>query len=93
MRYSQEQMRSFYQQWQQSGLARKAFCQQHNLSYATFNYWHKRLDGAKPSETGGFTAFNLPSSPSCNFEVIFSSGSRIVFHQEPSAAWLRELLG
>jgi hypothetical protein len=85
-------MEDLYQQWQESGLSRKAFCQLHDLSYATFNYWFKRLHDTGPSAPTGFTELNVPSTAAFSLEVVFPSGSRLVFQHEPSATWLRELL-
>ncbi|MBL1261137.1 MAG: hypothetical protein COB33_015620 [Thiotrichaceae bacterium] len=31
------------QAWEQSKLPQKAYCQQHNISYANFGYWRTRL--------------------------------------------------
>ena len=50
----------FWQQhmaaWQGSGLSGAAFCKQHELSYAQFNYWRKKLLASAPgSRPAGFT--------------------------------------
>ncbi|MGI8635775.1 MAG: IS66 family insertion sequence element accessory protein TnpA, partial [Segetibacter sp.] len=37
----QRQMFDRIDQWQQSGLSQKAFCEQVNLSYHIFHYWYK----------------------------------------------------
>jgi len=29
--------------WRQSDLSQKAYCEKHNLKFATFGYWRKRL--------------------------------------------------
>lgn len=34
------------QTWQRSALSQTAYCQQHELSLATFGYWRKRLKSA-----------------------------------------------
>ena len=50
----------FWQQhmvaWQGSGLSGAAFCKQHELNYAQFNYWRKKLLASAPdSRPAGFT--------------------------------------
>ncbi len=89
MRYTSNQMQGIYQQWQQSGLSRKAFCKQHNITYQTFNYWYKRITSKTDS---GFSEINLPASTVVSLEVIFPSGARITFQSEPAASWLKELV-
>ena len=90
MRRTQEQMRQVILQWEQSGQSKKAFCREHNITSQTFHYWYKRVR-SKPA--CGFTEVNVAPMRSKGCEVIFSSGTRIIFHGEPSASWLRELVG
>lgn len=90
MRRTQEQMQQVIFRWQQSGQTKKAFCREHNITSQTFHYWYKRV-GSKPAS--GFSEVNVEPMRSSGCEVIFTSGTRIVFHGEPSAHWLRELVG
>jgi hypothetical protein len=85
-------MEKLYQQWKDSGLSRKAFSTEHNLSYQTFNYWHKRFHKTESPEPNGFAELTVPVAPAHYLEVVLPSGSRIIFQQQPSADWLRELL-
>lgn len=91
MRYRQEQMETIISAWRQSGLSKKEFCRAHNIANATFHYWYKRLTST-PSAVG-FTALEVEAGTPSHFEVIFSSGTRLVFQVEPSVNWLRELVG
>lgn len=90
MKHTSDQMQEVCLQWQQSGLSRKAFCKQHNIAYATFNYWFKRFNTVVDS---GFTEVSVQPGMAGYCEVIFPSGVRITFQREPSVAWLRELVG
>ena len=92
MKYTLPQIQGIHQRWLQSGLSRKSFCDQESISYQTFNYWYKRLT-ADVKSTSGFVAVNLPEMAGVSFEVSFPSGTRIMFHQEPTVNWLRELVG
>lgn len=38
------------QEWQVSQLSQRAYCEQHQLSIASFGYWRKRLKKAAPIE-------------------------------------------
>jgi hypothetical protein len=89
MKRTQEQMQKAVTNWQQSGLSRKAFCEQQNIAYQTFHYWCKRLGAERKS---GFTEINVEPLRSSGYEVIFPSGTRMLFQAEPAASWLRELV-
>jgi hypothetical protein len=91
MRCTKEQMQEIYLQWQQSGLSRKAFCKERDISHSTFQYWIKRFTSGAGSS--GFTEIALQPSEAISFEVVFPSGARITFQKEPSVTWLRELIG
>ena len=90
MRYTQEQMDATIKEWQQSGLSKKDFCLQRGITYHTFHYWCRRLSGS-----GGFAEVNVRTSSHCNsnaYELIFPSGVRMMFTEQPSVQWLRELV-
>ena len=92
MQTTSSEMHLVYLKWQDSGLNRMAFCKREKISYASFNYWHKRFSTA--IETG-FSEISL-SSPkdSCSWaELIFPSGVRMVFPSAPPISWLKELVG
>jgi hypothetical protein len=90
MKYTEEQVQVIINEWQASGLSKKAFCRERSIVYQTFHNWFKRI-GKSPS--AGFAEVSLPvceQSDSC--EIIFPSGARMVFQGQPSASWLREVL-
>lgn len=90
MKRTQEQMQATIKEWQNSGLSKKAFCQDRKITYQTFHYWLKRLSVGASS---GFTEVKIPRSHHTSlFELTFPSGARMTFQGEPTAAWLRELL-
>lgn len=91
MRYTREQMRSTINEWQDSGLSKKAFCREREINYATFHYWYKRME-TPPSR--GFAEVHIGTERHCGgCELIFPSGARMIFEGEPSATWLRALVG
>lgn len=90
MRYTAEQMQIIINEWQTSGLSKKAFCRQRNIASATFHYWYKRIT---KSPSPGFTEVALPQRERTNLcEIVFPSGVRVIFEGEPSASWVREVL-
>jgi hypothetical protein len=92
MKHTSEQMQLVISEWQSSGLNKKEFCRQRNIRYHTFHYWCKRLSPDRDSASG-FTEISVQGHErTSGSEVIFPSGARMIFHGEPSASWLRELL-
>ena len=94
MRYTEQQMEVMMVEWQQSGISKKEFCRQRSIKYNTFHYWCKRISSASST---GFTQFNLVKQVNQQHEggseIIFLSGTRMFFKGQPSASWLRELVG
>ncbi|MEO7694749.1 MAG: hypothetical protein ABIS36_12385 [Chryseolinea sp.] len=88
MKQTKEQMQLAVTAWRQSGLSKKVFCEERNITYQTFHYWCKRLAESKP----GFTQINVVPGSSSGSEIIFPSGVRLRFDGEPSVQWLRELV-
>jgi len=90
MKHTSEEMQLVINEWQTSGLSKKSFCQQRNISYHTFHYWCKRLTSAPAS---GFTEMIVQADQQIGgCEIIFPSGARMILQGEPSTSWLREVL-
>jgi hypothetical protein len=69
-RYTKQKMLAYYKEWQESGLGKKAYCQQKGLTASTFFYWIKKLALQKQScptpsisspSAAGFTQLTLPA--------------------------------
>jgi len=62
-----ENKRDFWQRhiegWRQSKLSQKAYCQQQDLSFASFGYWRTRLN-RKAETRGKFIPVNIPGASS-----------------------------
>jgi hypothetical protein len=90
MKYTAEQIQVTINEWQVSGLSKKAFCLQRDLCPQTFYNWLKRKNELGSS---GFAEVVLTSRElRSGCEVIFPSGARMILQGEPSASWLRELV-
>lgn len=90
MKYTAEQIQVAINEWQVSGLSKKAFCLQRDICPQTFYNWLKRKNETASS---GFTEVTLPGrEQNISCEVVFPSGTRMILQGEPSASWLREVL-
>jgi hypothetical protein len=91
----QEQKYAMIEQWQQSGLSQKKYCEQNNIAYHHFHYWYKRyLDqrGDNTNTTGFIpVTLNAASSAGC-IELQWPDGKKILFHQPVSVDYLKALI-
>lgn len=93
MKYTSQQMQLAIDEWQTSGLSKKAFCRERNITNQTFHYWFKRLNKNQTSSSG-FTAVSIQSKERISgCEIIFPSGARMILQGEPSSSLLRQLFG
>ncbi len=90
----QQQMFSYIEQWQQSGLTQKAFCQHVNLSYHIFHYWYKRYRITESKAASSFIKLGVcsPSVCSPHTELVLPDGKRLLFHQPVSTDYLKALI-
>ena len=80
--------------WQQSGLSQKKYCEQNNIAYHVFHYWH--IHSRYKADRGGSPAFvklQTVSPPSgMHAELVLPDGKRLIFHQPLSADFFKALL-
>lgn len=68
-------MEAEVQNWRQSTLTKKEFCQQQGIKESTFGYWITRSNEKKKR---GFLPFSeLPSGGTAPIEIIYPNGVRI----------------
>ncbi len=90
----QAQKYAMIEQWQQSDLSQKKYCEQNNIAYHHFHYWYKRyLDQRMADSTTGFipVTLNAASSTGC-VELQLPDGKRILFHQPIGVDYLKALI-
>jgi transposase len=88
-----QQMFVLIDQWQQSGLSQRAFCEQVNLSYHIFHYWYKRYRNKESKPLSSFIKLAVSSPSICSAaEILLPDGKRILFHQGVSADYLKALI-
>lgn len=90
-------MFSMIEQWQQSGLTQKAFCEQHSLGYHTFYYWYKcyrRRQAGVNENIASFVKLKIEKPVAVgSVEINYPGGIRLVFHEPVSSNYLKALLG
>ncbi len=93
---TRQHMFAMIEQWQQSALTQKAFCEQHSIRYYVFHYWYKRYRLQQPgaeNNAGSFVKLQVakPSSAG-SVEINFPGGIRILFHEPVSSNYLKVLV-
>lgn len=89
----QQQMFSYIDQWRQSGLTQKAFCQQVKLSYHIFHYWYKRYRTADSKPASSFIKLGIcATSAMSHAELLLPDGRRLLFHQPVGVDYLKALI-
>ncbi len=91
-----QQMFKNISRWQKSGLSQKAWCEKNGMAYATFHYWYKRYRSQDKQEpAAGFVQLMVddPGSAGCFCELLVPDGRKLVFHETPTAEFLKILIG
>ena len=93
---AQQLMFSKIQDWQQSGLTQKAWCEDHQIKYHVFHYWYKRYrNDLSLSTKNKFIALQIEPTVTANavcLELIMVDGKRLLFHQPVSTDYLKALI-
>ena len=92
-----EQMFKQIEEWQQSRLTQKAFCEQHSLGYHTFYYWYKcyrRHQAGANENIVSFVKLQIAKPVAAgSVEIHYPGGIRITFHEPVSSNYLKALVG
>lgn len=90
-------MKAAYSEWQQSGLSKKAFCEQAKLPCPTFHYWIKKIVSQGRPPVPGFIEMDIieninaaPQAP--EVEIEYPSGTKLRFYRSPGADLLKSLI-
>ena len=91
-----QQMFDMIKQWQQSGLSKKAYCQQQSVKHHSFYYWYKRYRQQHPDMDNKSSSFvklkvEMPSV-TASVEIYFPGGIRLLFHDPVSSNYLKALI-
>ncbi len=99
-------MLAYYKEWQESGLGKKAYCQQKGLTASTFFYWIKKLalqkESFSPPSVATFTELTLAApveiaadqvhSGGLVLEIAYPSGTSLKFYRQVEASFIKSLL-
>ena len=89
----QQKMFSLINQWQQSNITQKLFCEQNNIRYYVFHYWYGRYRKQNPEQTPGFIKLAVAPAVSNGYaELIMPNGKRLLFHQPVTSEYLKTLI-
>jgi len=90
----QEQKYAMIEQWQQSGLSQKKYCQQNNIAYHHFHYWYKRHRNRQAADSAAeFVPVMVDAASSASsIELQMPDGKKILFHQPISVDYLKALI-
>lgn len=84
------------EQWQQSGLTKKAYCLQQSIKHHSFYYWYKRYRQQHAQADGNSSSFiklQLEKPViSGSAEIHFPGGIRIILHEPVSSSYLKSLI-
>ncbi len=90
------QMFDMIEQWQQSGLSKKAYCEHQSIKHHTFYYWFKSYRQQHPDMENNRSAFvklQIEKSPATSsIEIHFPGGIRLVFHEPVSSSYVKSLI-
>ena len=97
-----EQMYAHIEQWKQSGLSQKRYCEQQAVKYHVFHYWYKlyrdqHQQAAQEPQSKSPAAFipltlSTSSAVGAFAELHFCGGHYLLFHQPVSADYLKALI-
>jgi hypothetical protein len=91
-----KKMFDMIEQWQQSGLTKKAYCQQQSIKHHTFYYWYKCYRQQHPDMDNKSSSFVKLQIEKCtatpSVEIYFPGGIRLLFHDPVSSNYLKVLI-
>ena len=90
-------MFSLIENWHQSGLSQKIFCEQQQIAAHQFYYWYKiyrlKNDVPIPGVSKGFIELHAQEpSPEASIEILLSCGHRLLFHQPVAASFIKAII-
>lgn len=97
-RYTEKEMRAAYNEWQQSGLSKKAYCLKNDLSRSAFFYWIKKLGSKEEPFANGFKEIKMAKPRSVpglqvpEIEIEYPSGVKLKVYRLADASWLKAII-
>ena len=85
---SKQEIRGIIEGFAISGMTRREYCEKHNVSVTTFDYWRRRQK-SKPR----LVEVALETQPSAGFALVLTNGRRIESSWKFAEADLLRLIG
>jgi hypothetical protein len=92
---AQQKMFSLIDQWQQSKITQKLFCEQNDIRYYVFHYWYGRYRKQNQNTAPSPRFVRLAVSPStvnAYAELVLPNGKRLLFHKPVTSDFLKTLI-
>jgi len=90
------QMFEMIEQWKQSGLSQKVFCEQQPIDFHKFSYWYKcyrRQHDTPVNSKSGFVKLKIEKpTAAASIEIHFPHGVQLFFHEPVSPDYLKTLI-
>lgn len=90
------QMFEMIEQWKQSGLSQKIFCEQQLIDFHKLSYWYKcyrRQHNTPDNSKSGFVKLKIEKPvAAASIEIQFPNGRRLLFHEPVSSDYLKALI-
>lgn len=91
-----QQMFKLIEQWQQSKLTQKAYCEQQSIKYYIFHYWYKcyrQEQCGVDNNNSSFVKLQIAKPVAAGaVEIHFPGGIRLFFHEPVSSNYLKALI-
>jgi len=85
-------MAEHMQQYPESGLTQKAYCETHGINKSTFAYWLKKHRTQQREDSGGFVQVR-PYGFDGQTEIRYANGTVVRFSGRVDVRYLKELVG
>ena len=95
VRYTEEEIKEYLEQWKSSGKSQISFSKEVGLNYYTFNKWlsDQKRKGKSPKEKkSGFSALKVMPQEHSVFAELKREGYSVLIYQSVSADYIRALL-
>jgi hypothetical protein len=93
---TRQQMFRLIEEWQQSNLTQKEYCEQQSIRYHVFHYWYKRYrqqQGGIDNKNSSFVKLQISKPVTTGaVEIHFPGGIHLFFHEPVSSNYLKALI-
>jgi len=92
----QKEMFALIESCKDSGMSKKAFCDQQGLSQAVYYYWQKKYKEVATTLPGGFVPVKcqgMAPTPATGIEIYYPNGVRIHIGDQTELTLVRLLVG